>query len=65
MLENLPFSNLHALLNLCHQSPYLISFGHKSATATFRLDQLSARKLLGVKEYLVAGGGIEPPTLGL
>ena len=42
-----------------------VCFGHKLATAVFDLEKLNPCKLLRIERILVAGGGIEPPTLGL
>ena len=39
--------------------------GHKVDTRGLELNELSLCKLLRIKRKLVAGGGIEPPTLGL
>jgi hypothetical protein len=39
--------------------------GHKLDTLGFELKDSSRCKLLRSKRKLVAGGGIEPPTLGL
>ena len=59
--------HLSKLMTSGNYSPYgrSLTFGHKLATAFFRTDQLNDCKLLDVKAYLVAGGRIELPTLGL
>src|SRR5687768_6710119 len=38
---------------------------HKQATCLYSDERGRSCKLLNIKRYLVAGGGIEPPTLGL
>lgn len=62
-------SILHSLpsftIPYCLLTSRAVCSGHKLATAECGSKEASLCKLLRGKEKLVAGGGLEPPTLGL
>ena len=49
--------HLHPLCAVCSV--------HKQATRLYSDERVRSCNVLNIKRYLVAGGGIEPPTLGV